>query len=235
MINFLFDVDGTLTEARKSIDNDFRKFFGEWVTRRRTKGHRVFLVTGSDKPKTIEQIGVPLYRNVNGCYQSCGNEFFIRNRPIKKSEWKMSEEMRQDIMSIVRKSKWYGKAEQNIEERVGMANLSTVGRTANDVLRREYYNWDKHSSERLEIVHILSERYPELDFAIGGEISVDFYPKGKDKSQVISDMKWGANIFFGDRCDEGGNDHSIAMASDIYHDVDNWQQTKMIIEKRYEV
>jgi len=232
MTNFLFDVDGTLTDARKKINNNFRRLFGDWVSFQRRRMNKVFLVTGSDKPKTVEQIGTSLYRHMDGCYQSCGNQFFIRNSLIKQSDWKMSNELREDILTLVKESMWYGKADKNIEERVGMANLSTVGRMASNTLRHEYYEWDKRNGERLSIVDKLSGKYTDLDFAIGGEISVDFYPAGKDKSQIIEDMS-GKTVFFGDRCEEGGNDHTLAVRCDKYHNVLNWQETMDILRDKY--
>ena len=39
------------------------------------------------------------------------------------------------------------------------------------------------------------------------------YPKGKDKSQALNHMI-GETIFFGDKCEGGGNDYSIAKKSD---------------------
>ena len=35
--------------------------------------------------------------------------------------------------------------------------------------------------------------------AVGGEISIDIYPKGKNKAQILKDLK-GPVIFFGDKC-----------------------------------
>ena len=69
-------------------------------------------------------------------------------------------------------------------------------------------------------------------WSFGGEISIDIYEKGKDKSQVIDRIS-GNNIFFGDKCFQGGNDHKIALKSDRYHHVDGWQETKDILEKFY--
>ena len=47
MTQFLFDVDGTLTNPREPVNPDFSKYFGEWVARSQDKGDEVFLVTGS--------------------------------------------------------------------------------------------------------------------------------------------------------------------------------------------
>ena len=51
-MNYIFDVDGTLTPSRGRIDKDFEKFFLDF-----TKKHNVYLVTGSDYEKTEEQLG----------------------------------------------------------------------------------------------------------------------------------------------------------------------------------
>ena len=50
MINYIFDIDGTLTPSRLPIDPDFEIFFQKWLVNK-----NVYLVTGSDKEKTIEQ------------------------------------------------------------------------------------------------------------------------------------------------------------------------------------
>ena len=52
MINYMFDIDGTLTPSRLPIDKDFEVFLKQWILNKQT-----YLVTGSDKEKTIEQIG----------------------------------------------------------------------------------------------------------------------------------------------------------------------------------
>ena len=232
MISFLFDIDGTLTPPRQKMPRDFRSSFGGWVVAQRAIGNSVFLVTGSNKTKTKEQVGVALWRAVNGCYQNCGNQLYIRGRLVKQSEWIMSAELRLDILELVETSEWCGRAEGNLEERVGMVNMSTIGRSADQPLRTEYYNWDIKNGERERIVKQLSSKYPELEFAIGGEISIDIYPSGKDKSQILCDMI-GDTVFFGDKCDINGNDYHIAQKVDKHYHVKDWQETKGVLEKTY--
>ena len=55
-VKYIFDVDGTLTPSRQQIDFDFLNFLLDFANR-----NDVYLVTGSDRPKTIEQIGKDLY------------------------------------------------------------------------------------------------------------------------------------------------------------------------------
>ena len=53
MKKFIFDVDGTLTPARKQIDGEFLPFFSEFAAR-----NDVYLVTGSDRDKTLSLIHI---------------------------------------------------------------------------------------------------------------------------------------------------------------------------------
>ena len=46
---YIFDVDGTLTQSRNVIDPKFKTFFQAFI-----KKNRVWLISGSDKDKTIE-------------------------------------------------------------------------------------------------------------------------------------------------------------------------------------
>lgn len=227
-MNFLFDVDGTLTPPRESITPEFKKFFGRWVGVQQGNGHKVFFVTGSDRDKTVEQVGLPLWRFVDGSYQCSGNQLYSGGKLIKQSEWMMSADLHYDIIELLEKSRWYGKADENIEERVGMVNISTVGRSATNILRKEYFEWDNRNHERVKIKEELSTKYEDLEFSIGGEISIDIYPKGKNKSQVLDDMD-GDSIFFGDKCQEGGNDYEIATKSWRHYDVQDWQHTLAIL------
>lgn len=232
MTSYLFDVDGTLTNPREPANPEFCRHFAEWVLSVQSGGSEVFLVTGSDKPKTLEQIGSPLYRLMNGVYQNCGNQFFIRNSLVYESRWAISAHLRLDLLILAERSVWFGKATHNIEERVGMANFSTIGRTATPQQRAAYAMWDEATGERQRNAEWLSMRYPRLQFDIGGEISTDIYPKGKDKSQVLEHMDQ-YTVFFGDKCDEGGNDYKISRGADKFHQVNGWKETLSIIDNHY--
>ena len=61
MKNFLFDVDGTLTPHRQPMTDEFKHFFMKML-RDKGEDEKVFLVTGSDKEKTIERWCQQYYR-----------------------------------------------------------------------------------------------------------------------------------------------------------------------------
>lgn len=226
---FLFDVDGTLTLSRKRIDPKFKDFFYNWVVTHQADGDEVYFVTGSDKDKTIEQVGEKIWQQVNGSYQNCANQLYSKGQLIKEFSWRLPDDLMWDIIGTLSRSQWYGTAKGNVEIRIGMINISTVGRECSSKDRAKYYKWDKENKERELMAKALKSRYPKIEFSIGGEISIDVYPEGRDKSQVMDDLE-GESVFFGDSCDAGGNDHSISRKCSTFHQVKNWEETKRILE-----
>lgn len=224
---FLFDVDGTLTPARQTIDPEFEKWFLNFC-----ENNPVFLVSGSDRPKTIEQIGQKIYDACMGVYQCNGNEHWYRNRRIKSSDWKPSYEFNHYLINIANRSPYPFKTDEHIELRTGMLNFSTVGRAANQQQRKAYYEWDNKHQERKNIAAEINRKYPDLHASIGGHISIDIYPRGADKSQVSNELQkvYDEIIFFGDKTEYGGNDYPIALAIELgnigtCHSVTSWEHT----------
>ena len=60
------------------------------------------------------------------------------------------------------------------------------------------------------IAKYIRNNWTDLDAVIGGQISIDIYPKGQNKAQVLDDLI-GPITFFGDKCEPGGNDYPIAF------------------------
>ena len=54
----------------------------------------------------------------------------------------------------------------------------------------------------------------------------------KDKSQVLNHLKE-KTVFFGDKCEQGGNDHTIAHGADKFHQVNGWKETMFVIGSYY--
>ena len=116
-----------------------------------------------------------------------------------------------------------------------MVNISTIGRDCTDKQRADYYEWDKNNLERETIADVINSNFENIEAVIGGEISIDVYPKGKDKSQVLEDME-GEVFFFGDGCQENGNDYPIYSKLDVFHAfwVKNFEETRQFLEAGYE-
>ena len=232
-MNYLFDVDGTLTPSRLPIDKNFEQFFLNWM-----KGKNVYLVTGSDKDKTIEQVGEKIWLNVTRAYQSCGNAVYEKGKLIRQSDFKLDRELRRLLFTFNATTDWHEKFDNHIEERIGLVNYSSIGRSCPQEARDRYYKWDKSQGERELFCKIVEDTFPHLEASIGGEISIDIYPKGQNKAQVLDDLE-GPITFFGDRCEPGGNDYPIVSRIEyeyeysfdkcIIHKVKNWEETYKIL------
>ena len=202
-MNYIFDIDGTLTPSRLRIDPEFETFFLEWM-----KNKNVYLVTGSDKDKTIEQVGEKIWTNAKRAYQSCGNAVYEGGELIRQLDFKLDVELQRMLFTFKASSDWQHHHGNHIEERIGLVNYSTVGRNCDQSSRNAYYEWDKLKGERELFCKIIEDTFPELEATVGGQISIDIYPKGKNKAQVLQDII-GPITFFGDKCEFGGNDFPI--------------------------
>ncbi len=81
MKRFIFDIDGTLTPSREQIDPEFLLFMMFFTSR-----NDVYLVTGSDRDKTLEQIGVDLYNAVKRVYNCSGCDVYEGDKNVYRSE-----------------------------------------------------------------------------------------------------------------------------------------------------
>ena len=233
-MNYVFDVDGTLTPSRQPINKEFEEFFLKWM-----KGKEVYLVTGSDKEKTIEQVGEKIWTNCSRVYQSCGNAVYENGKLIKEKVFKLDDELRFELFTILAHTKIPEKWGNHIEERPGLINFSTIGRNIPTERRRLYVDWDNKHKERESICKQLTNKFPKLDASIGGEISIDIHPKGQDKSQIVDDLV-GPVMFFGDKCEPGGNDYPIVVELEkqfeennrqcTIHKVNSWETTYTILK-----
>ena len=224
---FVFDVDGTLTEARGSIDKDFESFMIDFCSKQ-----DVYLVTGSDRQKTFEQIGPNLYDAVKGIWHCNGNEYWESNRRVRKKDYTPDYEFKHYLTQVVHRSKYPIKTGNHIELRTGMINFSTVGRNANADQREAYYEWDKRNKERFYIVEDINKSYPDVHASIGGHISIDIAPRGNNKSEAekVLNKEYDFIHFFGDKMEYGGNDYPLALTIDLgkmgkNYPVSSWKET----------
>ena len=71
MKKFIFDVDGTLTESRKQMDISFMSEFIIFCCKFDT-----YLVTGSDRDKTVEQVGLDVYNRAKRVFNCSGADIY---------------------------------------------------------------------------------------------------------------------------------------------------------------
>lgn len=206
MDKYVFDVDGTLTEPRKKITTEMEVVFEKFIAK---NPGRVYLLTGSDKEKTIEQVGRKIWGSVIS-YQCAGNEIYAYGSQVFKAPDLPYEDKLIDLLNkLLKNSKFPKQYGNHIEKRAGGFNFSTIGRNCSYDGRVYYQDWDLEEGERLSICAEIQKEFPELQASIGGQISVDIFPRGKDKAQVYQYIKEkGSSIyFFADRPAKGGNDY----------------------------
>tara|TARA_Y100001970_G_C14197037_1_gene838727 strand:+ start:744 stop:1484 length:741 start_codon:yes stop_codon:yes gene_type:complete len=235
---YLFDVDGTLTHPLTEIDERFADVFLTWIHHKKKKA---YLVTGSNIEKTKKQLFSSFIDQCEGIFTCSGNQFFQKGRQVYENEMPLPEGFIEDLeLYLENGTAWRRKTGNHIEIRPGMVNFSTVGRNASPDLREAYYKWDTATREREDIVEYITNIYPEVEVAIGGQISVDIYPKGKNKAQVVEKIQQLHGdkvemIFVGDRNVPGGNDWPLAQRLDKlegsqWYQVHSYQETRALIE-----
>ena len=207
-MKYIFDIDGTLTPSREKIDLDFLKFFYDFVLT-----NEVYLVTGSNREKTIEQIGLSLYCACKRVYNCAGNDVYEGDLHYYRTEWELPEDAKRFLLDELDYSTFPVRTGNHIEKRPGCVNFSIVGRGANWEERSVYKEYDADKNERSDIAARFNDHFPELYAFVGGETGIDISVKGADKSQILRDFKDGDDLrFFGDRMEEDGNDYPLATA-----------------------
>jgi phosphomannomutase len=222
---FIFDVDGTLTPSRQSIDPEFKKFFMEFCI-----NNDVYLVTGSDYTKSVEQLGNDLLRWPIFVYACSGNDIWAKGERVRSKDWLLLDEPRSLLQSWLEVSRFPLRTGNHFEDRTGTCNFSIVGRNATLGERHLYVKHDKEFRERETIALQFNMLYGDTITAkIGGETGIDIYPTGWDKSQIINEFntKEDRLYFFGDRMEPGGNDYPLKAANinGFNAQVKDWRET----------
>lgn len=229
--HYIFDVDGTLTPSRQKINDDFAVFFCNFCS-----NNNVYLVTGSDKSKTLEQVGEEIYSLAKRVYNCSGNDVWQSKKHIRTNEWTLPESAHEWLSEQLSASAFPLRCGIHFEHRPGMVNFSIVGRGAGTFSRREYVAWDTEHDERVYIAHNFNLLFPDLEARPGGETGIDIAPKGLDKSQIVKDFDPKDELhFFGDRMDPAGNDYplkKVIIDNDLgfCYNVRNWEETWNILK-----
>jgi phosphomannomutase len=191
----------------------------------------VYLVTGSDYPKTLEQVGRDVCESVTGVYNCAANQLHRSGQQEYSQEFTLLPEQRGFLEGLLAASQWPIRTGQHIEDRGSLTNYSTVGRGADPDQRSLYSAWDRSVQERRRLAVLIETRYPELSATVAGETGIDIYPRGRDKSQICADIQ--GIVFFGDQTQQGGNDYTISQQARTVHTVASWSDTWKILRDYY--
>ncbi|KAF3423279.1 hypothetical protein E2986_12787 [Frieseomelitta varia] len=211
----LFDVDGTLTDARQPIKPSVEKFLLETVK----KQFDVAVVGGSDLNKITEQLGgKSVFQKYKYVFAENGLIAFEDGKqlPTETIQSVVGEEALQDFINFCLKyiSELHLPFKRGtfIEFRSGMINVSPVGRNCTKDERIQFYEYDLEHQIRQKFIQALKKEFPDLalTYSIGGQISFDVFPNGWDKTYCLRHIRGYDEIhFFGDKTTEGGNDYEI--------------------------
>ena len=208
MKKFIFDIDGTLTLSRQPIDTSFQAFMIVFCCK-----HPVYLVTGSDRQKSIDQVGLDICYRAEKVYNCSGADAYKRDTNVYRSSWELPDNVEKFLKDELDYSQFPIRNGLHIEHRPGGVNFSILGRgTGVDLSsREEYVKWDRNTGERKDIADRLKNEFPELNVQIGGQTGLDI--SNGDKSQILRDFNPNDELhFFGDMMSEGQNDYPLAKA-----------------------
>ena len=232
MKKFNFDVDGTLTPSRCQIDPDFRAFMLKFSWE-----NDVYLVTGSDRQKTLEQLGLDICYTAKRVYNCSGSDAYEKDKNVYRDNWELPRDVEMHLNDELVFSDFPLRNGLHIEHRPGGVNFSILGRDKDPFLGRDrYVQWDRQTNERQDIAERIRNQFPDLTVAVGGQTGIDIGPMGSDKSQILRDFSDDDELhFYGDRCEEGGNDYSLAKVVEkrggMSYNVDTFKDTWKLLSK----
>ena len=211
----LFDMDGTLTEPRQTIEDPMINQLMEVLR----LGHDVGVVTGSPEKYVFEQIGSFIER-----YQDTSKGTNVNSRlhimPCNGTQYSYyvgkyrNEIVPENMIDELGENNFYdltaalvslqaevlGQLKLNnlaltgdfIQYRGSMINWSPIGRNANTLQRKEFVKYDLRTNFRnvyksvLEGWLVHKKMQDQITVALGGSTSFDVYPKGWDKTYAMS-------------------------------------------------
>ncbi|XP_047024253.1 phosphomannomutase [Helicoverpa zea] len=239
-ILYLFDVDGTLTQPRQVISEELKNFLLEKVKSKVAVG----LVSGSDYVKIAEQMdGAEVAAKFdyvfceNGVVQYRGGKLISSESIVGHLGEKLLQRVINFSLGYMSKIELPSKRGNFVEFRSSMINICPVGRSCSQAERDEFVKYDSVHSIRQQFVDALKSEFKDsgLTFALGGQISVDVFPTGWDKTYClkhVADQNFEEIHFFGDKTMPGGNDYEIYNDSrTIGHKVISPEDTKEQIVK----
>ncbi|KFM78438.1 Phosphomannomutase 2, partial [Stegodyphus mimosarum] len=236
----LFDVDGTLTKPRQAIAAEMK----DLLVKLKSKVP-IGLVGGSDLKKIVEQMGNDFegMNTYNYVFAENGLVAYKNGKLLAKESILdyMGEEKLQSFINFCLRymSKLILPVKRGnfVEFRSGLINVCPVGRSCSQAERDQFALYDKEHKIREKFVSAMRENFPNsgLTYTIGGQISIDCFPDGWDKTYCLKYLKndgYSTIYFFGDKTFKGGNDYEIFNHKDVIgHTVTSPEDTMQQIKE----
>lgn len=231
----LFDLDGTLTPPRKSMNSDMLEALCALDPLA-----DIGIVSGSPMDYISEQAteflqtfdrhsdcGRTYIMPCNGTqlYLSTGSGYKLLECNDMQKE--LGDESYNDLIRIISQLQLWA-IEHSLYEKKGMPltgtfiqyrgsmlNWSPGGRDGNDSHREKFIEFDNSGEFRQKLLKTLYTSLDiygikNVDVVLGGSTSLDVYPTGWDKTYALRHVKDYSNVIFvGDKCTPGGNDYTL--------------------------
>lgn len=247
----LFDMDGTLTPARKKMTDDVADALSKLV-----KTAEVGVVTGSDIDYMKEQMPQVFDRlDLSTCkLLPCNGTKVYQIKELSYTQVysnDMAKYLGKEVVAAImaalfdlqrclvkEKGLEIPLTGNFIEMRGSMINWCPIGRSANQEEREKFKALDHEIKLRERFLARLDKRLKKIDGRItsvlGGNTSFDIYPTGWDKTYALQHFNEPTIWFVGDRCTGNGNDRAIYEAVLYYsraYEVRDPEHTIEIIEE----
>jgi len=195
----LFDLDGTITPARKPIADDMIN-----VLTKLRKVAEVGVVTGSDKSKVSWQLRGKENEICNYLFCENGLVTYMDGKLVGSqsfAEYLGEDKLKRIINFVLRYFSELDIPKKRgtfIEYRTGLINFCPIGRDCSYEERLEFHEFDKANGIRQQFVQVMEKEFSDfgIQFAAGGQISVDCFPKGWDKTYCLRYLKDYGTIHF---------------------------------------
>lgn len=228
----LFDVDGTLAESGKKINEQI-----ENLLKGLSEKYHIGIVGGGKLDKISWQLNnhdfITHFFTECGCvYHKDGKQIYSKNIRHHKLYPKINLLIKECLRFLSNVD--YNLTGNFIDLRNGIIYVSLIGMVANDEERKMFIEKNKERNYRRDLIHILKGKAYELEMddeitiCEGGEVGIGIYPVEYDKTQVLEHLldKYNEIHYFGDKYEKNGNDHNIINHKSVVgHPVNNVNET----------
>lgn len=233
-MDFVFDLDGTLTPAGGEMNPEFHDWFIWFVRSRRLMGQRVYLLSGNSHSNSVNKLGTDLIAEFSAVFCDLGNTRWRNALCVHRYDHHWPAGLSEYLTGLAAHSPYSVKGKP-VTVTGGVVRFSVPGVDNQSFLEKQrYWYYDRASSEREIFVKLIQQTFSDLSAVISGFTTVDIV--GKDKTKIqISDVLRNPCCYFGNEIKPMHNDYDIAMHIHSKHS-DNeiypvlcWQETWEIL------
>jgi len=241
-------MDGTLTPSRNKITAEVKEKLHYFKSFNFIK---LGVVSGSDLIKIKEQLGkdvLDIFDYVcteNGLVTYCNGKLTHTNNMVQYLGENVYQKIVNGFLKILSSIELDVKRGNFLELRTGMLNVCPIGRSCTQKERDNFEQFDKIYKIRESIVEQMNQYLKDnnleeiLQMSIGGQISIDVFPKGWNKTYCLQHFTTLSSSldaleihFFGDRIFPGGNDYEIGNDNRVKaHSVNGPDNTVCIVNE----